>query len=121
MLFLQLLFYFLLIFIQASIAFDIINFWYLVLPVENLMKGEKYTEDFSLTDNISYLFLAFNLFSIPVFLLSLFANSQNKFVSFVFEVLHILFMGFNALRLYGMFFIFHLALNNEIANAYWIP
>ena len=84
MLFLQLLFYFLRIFIQSSVAFDIINFWYLVIPVENFLKGEKSTEEFSVTANISYLFISFVLFSILVFLLSLFSNTRNKCISLIF-------------------------------------
>ena len=79
-----LLFYFLLIFIQSSIAFDIINFWYLVIPVENLLKGEKFTEEFSITANISYFLVSFVLFSILVFLLSLFSNTRNRWISLIF-------------------------------------
>lgn len=84
MLFLQLLFYLLLIFIQSSIAFDIINFWYLVIPLENLMKGEDFTKEFSITNNVSYFLLAFVGFSILVFLLSLFSNTRSKAVTLIF-------------------------------------
>lgn len=84
MLFLQLLFYLLLIFIQSSIAFDVINFWYLVIPLENLIKGVNFTKEFSLSDNMSYFFLAFLAFSLLVFLLSLFANTRSRAVTLAF-------------------------------------
>lgn len=86
LLFLQLLYYLLQIFVQSNIAFEIISFYFLVVPFENVLRGQNFEQEFSFRGNSAnaVLIILFIVCTALAFALSLFSNTRKKYAIVLF-------------------------------------
>lgn len=111
MLFLQLIYHFFQIFVQTTIALEVITAYRFLFLIEKEIKEEGFVpglEGFGLLNVIFFTLMIFT------FLLALFGKSRNRNISIIYEILSWAFMLINIFKLAGIFFVLHRAYHGNL-------
>lgn len=106
MLFLQLIYYFLQIFVQTSVALDVLTFYIFLSPVDFGPRELK-------KPRFGFAMLIFVFLSLLTFFLSLCANSRKPIVSKTYTFLSYSFMILNFIKYVGIGLVYYSVLTGE--------
>ena len=108
MLFLQLLYHLLQIFVQSSVALTIVTTHKFVYKIETAaIDHHSYPEDVGVFNMIFFVLL------IALFIVSLFGNSRNRFIGITYKFISYGLMYINALKYVGLFYAIHQAFKGD--------